>query len=218
MIHSSQPHSDDRRKSTEYINVAEHYHGKRRFFSQPHNAYVVKIFAGDWVISQDPREMLATILGSCVSACVRDPALNIGGMNHFLLPSDPTNEVARDDAARYGVQAMELLINGLLMRGAQKSRLEFKVFGGGNVTNNSSRIGSKNAAFIRQFLRDEGYIITSEDLEGNLPRSLHYYPTNGRVMMRKLQRKEDMLVVEEEAKYQTRINQKPKSTGDVELF
>ncbi len=112
---------------------------------------------------------------------------------------------------------MESLINGILKAGGQKSRFEVKVFGGGNVINNSARIGSKNAKFIREFLQKEGFRITSEDLEGDHPRRLHYYPDTGKVMMRLLKRKEDMVVVEEEAKYKNRIITKP-IESDIELF
>lgn len=207
----------DRRSEMEDLPVSEYFHGKRSFFNKTFGINVIKIFAGDWFISNKQDEMLATILGSCVSACVRDPVLALGGMNHFLLPGDEKDNIATGDAARYGVFAMESLINGLLKAGAQKSRLEFKVFGGGNVINNSAKIGSKNAKFIRDFLRREGYRITAEDLEGEYPRSLHYYPTSGKVMMRKLKRKEDYVVVEEEAKYQNAISKKP-IEGDIELF
>jgi len=177
----------------------------------------VKIFSGDWYVSTVPGEMLATILGSCVSACIRDPIARVGGMNHFLLPGDENMVTKTGDAARYGVFAMENLINGILKVGGHKKRLEIKVFGGGNVINNSARIGSKNAAFIREFLEKEGLHIHSEDLEGDLPRRIHYFPETGKVMMRKLHRKDDMRVVEEEKIYQRKITALPVE-GDIDLF
>ena len=138
-------------------------------------------------------------------------------MNHFLLPGDDRVDSGASDSARYGVFAMESLINGILKAGGHKDRFEVKVFGGGNVINNSAQIGSKNAAFIRSFLRREGFRIASEDLEGIHPRSLRYYPTTGKVMMRLLRRKEDMVVVEEEARYSKQIIAKPVE-GEIELF
>lgn len=186
-------------------------------FTMPEDHQVVQIYSGDWHVSTQPKELLVTILGSCVSACIRDPIAKVGGMNHFLLPGSELVVPELSDAARYGVYAMESLINGLLKAGARKERLEVKVFGGGNVINNSQRIGSKNAAFIRQFLKNEGIPIISEDLEGDLPRRIHYYPDTGKVMMRKLIRKEDLKVVEEEAQYSKSIVIKPVE-GDVDLF
>lgn len=179
---------------------------------------VIKIFSGDWYVSSKPNEMLATILGSCVSACIRDPIAGVGGMNHFLLPGDESAVPENGAAARYGLYAMESLINGILKAGGKKERLEVKVFGGGNVLQNTTaKIGSKNAAFIRKFLRDEGYNIVSEDLEGDYPRRVNYYPVTGKVMMRKLRRKEDLKVVEEEVRYSKTIVAKPVE-GDIDLF
>lgn len=177
---------------------------------------IVKLFSGDCYVSTDASEMLVTILGSCVSACIRDPYAGVGGMNHFLLPgTDATGKVS--EGARYGTFAMETLINNILKAGGRRERLEVKVFGGGNVTANSARIGSKNAAFIREFLKAEGLSIVSQDLEGELPRRIHYTPATGKVLMRKLSRKEDFRVVDEEARYRNKLTTKP-IEGDIDLF
>lgn len=194
----------------------EYFKGAKRSVDSESGIQVVKIFSGDWYVTNKPDEMLVTVLGSCVSACIRDPVAHVGGMNHFLLPGEGM-EGEMGAAARYGLFAMESLINGILTNGGRKERLEIKVFGGGNVTNNSALIGSKNARFIRDFLKQEGYRLIAEDLEGNLPRRLHYFPYTGKVMMRKLQRKEDMVVVEEEARYSRSIVSKP-IEGDIDLF
>ena len=138
-------------------------------------------------------------------------------MNHFLLPGSETMVTKLSDAARYGVFAMEQLINGLLKIGARKERLEVKVFGGGNVINNSARIGSKNAEFVRHFLEDEGLKIISEDLEGDVPRRVHYYTDTGKVLLKKLSRKEDMGVLEEEKRYSNKLITRP-IEGAIDLF
>lgn len=189
----------------------------KRFFYQQENIEVIKLFSGDFYVTSRPGEMLVTILGSCIAACIRDPFINVGGMNHFLLPGDENIDLRHSESARYGVFAMESLINAILTRGGRKERLEVKVFGGGNVTNNSTQIGSKNAQFIRNYLRNEGLRIESEDLEGNLARRIHYYPTTGRVMLRLLKRKEDLVIVDEEIKYCKSIKNINKE-GEIELF
>jgi len=197
--------------------VVDYFQGNQRVFDTRENIHIVKIFAGDWYVSTQNNEMMATVLGSCVSACIRDPVTRIGGMNHFLLPGDGQVSSEHGDAARYGTFAMENLINGIMKSGGRKDRLEIKVFGGGNVINNSSHVGSRNAEFIRNFLKKEGFKIAAEDLEGNYPRRVHYYPYTGKVMMRVLKRKEDMVVVEVEARYNEQINVKPLE-GNIELF
>lgn len=182
-----------------------------------HDRKSITVFSGDWRVTANPEEMLVTILGSCVAACIHDPVAKVGGMNHFLLPGDDSVVAQTSDAARYGVFAMENLINGLLKAGARKERMEVKVFGGGNVIKNSQRIGSKNAAFIRTFLKREGFKISGEDLEGDLPRRIHFFPDTGKVMMRKLHRKEDMRVIEEENRYRKTIATAPVE-GEIDLF
>lgn len=197
-------------------NEAEVFSDIKRGFDAQSGMHVVKIISGDWYVTSAADEMLTTILGSCVSACIRDPDIGLGGMNHFLLPGD-TNDASPGQGARYGAFAMENLINSILSRGGQKSRLEIKVFGGGNVTNNSSRIGSKNADFAREFLRLEGYQISAEDLGGEEPRRINYYPATGKVLMRKLKRREDLWIVQEEEKYSATLTTKPVE-GGIDLF
>lgn len=178
---------------------------------------ITKVFSGDWHVTDQENEMLSTILGSCVSACIRDPIAKVGGMNHFLLPGDENTVSKISEAARYGVFAMESLINEILKRGGHRIRLEIKVFGGGNVIKSSTPVGTRNAQFVREFLKREGFRIAAEDLEGQYPRSLHYYPVSGKVMVRKLRRLEDLKVVEEEKRYSKLITSKP-IEGNIELF
>ena len=215
MSMSVPPHTDGR--DPQDMTVADYFLRTKRFFDVTEKVNVIKILSGDWHVSTQENEMLTTVLGSCVSACIRDPVAGVGGMNHFLLPGDDGVEGQFSSSARYGVFAMESLINGLMKAGGRKDRFEIKVFGGGNVINYSARIGSKNAQFIRSFLRKEGFLIASEDLEGDLPRRLHYYADTGKVMLRHLRRKEDLVVVEEEERYIRRIGATPVE-GAIELF
>ena len=205
------------RRGTGEFKVSDYVKGTKRYYDPKLSLHVIKLFSGDWYVSNRNDEMLSTILGSCVSACVRDPYSGVGGMNHFLLPGDESMDAAASDAARYGVFAMETLINGIMKAGGHRNRLEIKIFGGGNVTSNTAQIGSKNAQFILRFLEKEGYRVASQDLEGSLPRSLHYYPLSGKVMMRKLKRKEDLMISESEEQYRQSLSKKPVE-GPIELF
>lgn len=121
---------------------------------------------------------LVTVLGSCVAACIRDPLLKLGGMNHFLLPDGNVGDGA---PARYGSYAMELLINDLLKRGAARNRLEAKVFGGANVLKGftSNPVGTRNAEFVRRYLDAERIPVIAEDLRGIHPRKVWYFPIPG---------------------------------------
>jgi chemotaxis protein CheD len=213
--HHHKHHPERRNEKSDYFSGADRYYDK----GTEHT--VVKIFSGHCYSTNKSGEMLVTILGSCIAACIRDPIANVGGMNHFLLP-DATN--AGDSPTRYGAYAMEKLINDLLKLGAHKDRLEVKIFGGGNVIKSSAMIGDKNVEFIHNFLKDEGLKIAQQDVGGTLPRRIHYYPDTGKVMMRKIQREDDLISVQKEEKnYERKLEKEAKkdesdSEGSLELF
>jgi chemotaxis protein CheD len=133
------------------------------------------VVQGQFYVSSDPNEVLTTILGSCVAACIRDPVARIGGINHFLLPGE-----AGEDGLRYGVNAMELLVNELLKGGAKRNRLEAKVFGGAQVVKGLSDIGAKNVEFANRYFRDEGIMVTAGSTGGFQARRIEFWPATGR--------------------------------------
>ena len=61
------------------------------------NVEVVRILAGEYYVTHC-EEMITTVLGSCISVCIRDKAIHIGGMNHFMLPEE--NRLSGDDSPR----------------------------------------------------------------------------------------------------------------------
>jgi chemotaxis protein CheD len=136
------------------------------------------IIQGEYRVVDDPDMVLATVLGSCVAACLRDPDAGVGGMNHFLLPGDLG--ASHGEAERYGVHLMELLVNGLLKKGARRDRLEGKLFGGARMMEGLSDIGAKNAAFAKRFLVNEGIRLVAENLGGDRGRRVEYSPVSGR--------------------------------------
>lgn len=144
--------------------------------------YFVKL--GEFKLSDDADATITTVLGSCVSTCLFDPVTKIGGMNHFLLPG--LNRAETSDI-RYGVNAMELLINALRKHGADNNRLQAKLFGGASVLGHNNNIGKSNGEFARDFLRTEGVEIVNESLGGQLGRKIRFQPTTGRVFQQMLE-------------------------------
>lgn len=204
--------------SAEENSSADYFQGKETYIDKKTNSRVIKVFSGDCHVSDQPGDMMVTVLGSCIAACIRDPIAHVGGMNHFLLP-DSVN--AADAPMRYGSYAMEQLINDIMKQGGRRERLEIKIFGGGNVIKSSAQIGDKNVKFIREFLQGEGLKIAQEDLGGTCPRRIHYFPDSGKVMMRKIDKKEDIENVEKEEKtYSKSINDSVshESESNLDLF
>jgi chemotaxis protein CheD len=143
------------------------------------------ILQGDYYVSSDQNILLTTLLGSCVATCLFDPIARVGGMNHFLLASGPEGGASSE---RYGLYAMEVLINGLLKLGAKKGRMEAKQFGGANMGEGMSHIGKENGRFAMEFLDLEGIPCSSKSLGGNQARRLRYNPTTGLVKQRLVDR------------------------------
>lgn len=137
------------------------------------------VVQGQYRITDDPNVVMSTILGSCVAACVRDPVARVGGMNHFLLPGEQSHDRIQQ-AERYGVHLMELLVNELLKRGARRERLEAKLFGGGQMIEGLVDIGTMNAGFAERFLKNEGIAYAGGSLGGKRGRRIEYWPVSGR--------------------------------------
>lgn len=142
----------------------------------------IHVVQGEYAVSSDPAVVLCTLLGSCVAACIRDPEAGVGGLNHFLLPEG----TGGSSSLSYGVNAMELLINDLLRRGARRDRLEAKLFGGARMLNNMSDIGAQNARFGREFCEKEGIPITGGSLGGAQARRIEFWPASGRVRQQQI--------------------------------
>lgn len=179
----------------------------------------VKILPGEYYVTTGDK-LIVTVLGSCVAVCLRDKFSGVGGMNHFLLPNDGSNQTGLlTESARYGVYAMELLINHLLKLGANRNRLEAKVFGGGNVLRGMTvnNVGERNAEFVLDYLHNEGVPIVAQDLLGEFPRKVYFFPETGKVMVRKIKSVHNTTIIDRESEYRMRVKYTPKS-GDIELF
>lgn len=183
---------------------------------------VTTVHQGDCLVSDEPDLTYSTVLGSCISACVRDRVANVGGMNHFLLAEQSGSARDRYGAsARYGAFAMEQLINKVLSRGTgRKGNLEIKVFGGGKINAALDDVGAKNIDFVREFLANEGYEVANEDLGGTYARRVMFKPSSGRAFVKRLDNSANASIAREELEVATsrRIVTTRPPVDDVELF
>jgi chemotaxis protein CheD len=181
------------------------------------NATAAKIGPGEYYVTQ--RDMLiVTVLGSCVSACVRDPGTRVGGMNHFMLPEhggDPGSPLS--GSARYGAYAMEVLINNLIGMGARRDKLEAKLFGAGRIMPGVMDIGLRNATFARDYLRREKIPVIAEDLCNPHPSKIYFFPHTGRVLVKRLKTLRNDTILTREQTYAKRLDRLPVS-GEADLF
>lgn len=193
----------------------------RRYWEPALGCMAVKLLPGEFYATVQ-EEMISTVLGSCVAACVRDRYQGIGGMNHFLLPEPLAGRGswavdARSRAARYGVDAMEQLINAVLKAGADRKSLEVKIFGGGRVLAQVTDVGRRNVAFVRRYLATERLAVVGEDVCDVYPRHVRYFPWTGKAQVKRLRAQQGTSLADRERSYLKRLVDAP-ITGEVELF
>jgi len=209
----------DRRKPSAQA-VLPGFEHLRRYWDPAQACMTVRVLPGEFYVSTQD-ELVTTVLGSCVSACIHDSRRGIGGMNHFMLP-EPRGE--RDGwtatvgrAARYGSDAMEQLINAILIAGGQRADLQVKIFGGGRVLAQLTDIGQRNIDFVQHYIATEKLNLCASDLGDVYPRQVQFFPNSGRARVRLLRRHDDVQLVADEPGYLKRLANDP-IKGEVELF
>ncbi|MEY4528733.1 MAG: Chemoreceptor glutamine deamidase CheD [Nitrospirota bacterium] len=185
----------------------------------PHE--IASILPGEFFVSTEPM-VVYTVLGSCISACIRDPIAGVGGMNHFMLPA-PKEHQSGDawggESTRYGSFAMEQLINGILKRGGLRQRLEVKLFGAGKIYEGNIDVGARNTEWVLNYLKAEGFTIASSNLGDVYPRKVYYFTDSGRVLMKKIERIKNRTIYDRETQYQQHLRQEQEEQqSDVTLF
>lgn len=208
------------------------YEHIKRYWDPTRNQYAAKILPGEYYVTTD-NEMITTVLGSCISACVRDPVFGVGGMNHFMLPqsgggTDSWNDSLVSASARYGNVAMEHLITDIQKFGGVRENLEVKITGGGKVLAMMTDVGKRNIQFVREYIRIEGLRLMAEDVGDIYPRKVVYHPRTGRVQVKKLRSVHNDTVFRREEQYMEQLAHKQRPAapeifgggdgGGVELF
>lgn len=193
-----------------------------RYIDRDHGLIAAKILPGEYYVTRE-NELITTVLGSCVAACIRDKESGLGGMNHFMLPITSVeklkqgNEAVVGNATRYGNFAMEHLINTILSNGGKRKNLEVKLFGGGRIIPTLTDVGIKNIDFVLEYVDTEGLALLSQDLGDIYPRKIIYFPKTGKVAMKKIQHLHNDVIIQRERQYFNDIKNAPVE-GDVELF
>lgn len=180
----------------------------------------VKLLPGEFYVTSQ-EEALTTVLGSCISACIRDVVKRVGGMNHFMLPEPSGGESSgwakTSRAARYGSDAMEHLINAILKAGGTRQNFEIKIFGGGRVLAQMTDVGRRNIEFAHNYLMTEGLRLSAEDVGDIYPRQVQYFPWSGKARVKHLRSVVDNTIIEREKGYLKQLEKDP-IKGDIELF
>lgn len=190
----------------EALAAASRFIAHNRYYDHQFRRDVIKIMPGEFHVASGDKVALATVLGSCVSAVIWDPVTRIGGMNHFMLSSSHYDGAHRE-SARFGLFAMDTLIEHLVLAGALRHTLEARVFGGARVLKGqmASDIGAGNADFALDYLAEVGIPVTAQNLGDIYPRKLYFFPDTGQVLMRKLKTEDNLQVMREEQEFRYRL-------------
>lgn len=194
----------------------------KRYWDRATDSVAAKILPGEYYVTIN-EEIIVTVLGSCVSACVRDTLFGIGGMNHFMLPVNRSQNSQwggeLEESTRFGNFAMEKMINEILKHGGNRKNLEVKLFGGGKVITGMTTIdvGNRNIDFVREYVHTESLKLVAEDLGDIYPRKVVYNPKSGKVRVKKLRSMHTRTIAEREASYMDQLKGEP-AAGDIELF
>jgi chemotaxis protein CheD len=190
-----------------------------RYFDAEFKQEAVKILPGQYHAGKG-EAVITTVLGSCVSTCLWDPLERIGGMNHFMLPRDMAQPSPPCTAsARFGVYAMEVLINDMIRLGAGRHRLVAKVFGGARLLAGMAAmdVGAKNCAFVLEFLQVEGIRLLAQDLQDVCPRKVYFFPGSGQVKVKRLHLPPNGPVQRREQEYLSNLSDNT-GGGEIEIF
>ena len=182
------------------------------YFDNHFRNEAVKVLPGEFFVHNE-EILIMTTLGSCIAACIWDRDRRVGGMNHFMLPE------GSGDSGRYGSFAMDQLIGELVKRGATRSSMEAKVFGGGAVLEgmNTINVGQRNTSFVMEYLRTERIPVVSKDVLEIYPRKVCFLPASGKAMVKRLAATHSETFIAQDRVAQQKTAQPP-AGGSIDLF
>ena len=193
--------------------------GVNSYYDPYFSMQAVKILPGEFFATTN-NTLIVTVLGSCVAVCLRDSKNRVAGMNHFMLPMDTNPGTGwACDSARYGSYAMEKLINEMMKLGAERHRLEAKVFGGGHVLKGLvvNNVGADNADFVLDYLKTESIPVLAKDLLQDYPRKVYFFPQTGKVFVKKIKVLNNTTILDRESSYRATLKEVIRQ-ADVDLF
>ncbi len=208
------------RKKVDFPATLPGFEAINRYWDYRMQCIAAKILPGEYYVTTS-QELVTTVLGSCVSACIRDSRTGIGGMNHFLLPLNKGESWSATEIAslanRYGNFAMEHMINDILKQGGRKENFEVKLFGGSKIINGMTDVGNSNIRFVRNYLKTEELNVVAEDLGGINPRKVMYFPETGKVMVKKIRDLHNDTIIKRESAYIESFDDDI-TQGNIDLF
>lgn len=176
------------------------------YFDPYRRVRAVKIVPGEYCVINSG-SVIVTVLGSCVTACIRDRRQGIGGMNHFMVANISEGQPLNLSMVNMATAAMDKFLAHLFDMGAEPAHLEAKVFGGGNILNGLHRdnVGARSAQFLHDYLADRNIPVLAADILDIYPRKVYFYPQTGEVLVKKLKGMKNETILQREQEYSERL-------------
>jgi len=192
----------------------------KKTFNRKFNRCMYEVFAGDYYATSEKEVVISTLLGSCVSVCLMDPAAGVAGLNHFMLPRRISlNGAGFSDDARYGVHAMEIMIARMMELGAWRNNLRAKIFGGGRVMDTLlSNVAQANIDFALAYLKAEGIPVVAGDVGGRGGRKLYFFPDSFAVFIKRIHNERLQNAVLFEKRFLHQVRQQQQQTSELIIF
>lgn len=178
-----------------------------KFFNVRLNKYEYEIYSGEYFVTKEQNIVITTLLGSCIAVCMKDSFSSVAGINHYLLPDSKhrLKEVRKNDS-RYGINAMQLMIEGMIKLGASRSSLQAKVFGGGQAGDDLNNVSKSNIEFVFNYLNQENIPVLAQDVGGRIGRKIFFFPSDFKVLLKRIsfqnQLSQEELIIKEKKQLQ----------------
>ncbi|HCL56913.1 MAG TPA: hypothetical protein DHW82_07890 [Spirochaetia bacterium] len=198
-----------------------------RKFDRKLEKEVITIYPGEYAVAKEDI-YIYTVLGSCISVALYDEKNQVGGLNHFMLSGIEDIMNMQEDhflnqSTRYGMAAMEVLVNSVMKLGGDRKHFKAKVFGGAKMIKSElldNSVPVNNIDFVKWFLKSENISLEGSDIGGESARKIYFNPFSGKVFLKHIV--PSMLEMKDEISYQKKImeekTQKEKKENDIELF
>jgi chemotaxis protein CheD len=190
------------------------------FFDYKYNKTVIIISAGEYHFTEED-VIIQTVLGSCISVILYTDFNNMIGMNHFMLPADPAQEIVpQEKYGLYGIHAVDLLFAEFVKRGVTIRDLKAKVYGGGNVHDipDKNNVADNNIQFIFDFLKTERIAITAHEVGGRFGRKIQFFTNSKKVLVHEIPRIDIDKLKQSEKELKEKFEELLAKPPDITLF
>lgn len=159
---------------------------------------IIKVGMADLKTCVSPNGITTLGLGSCVGIAIRDPATQIGGLAHIMLPDSTAIRNSQQNIAKFADTGIVELVRQMEKLGAKRRNMVAKIAGGATMFSfqghtDMIQIGERNAEATKKVLKELGIPILAEDTGKNYGRTVTFFPETGEFHIRAVGKSETVI-------------------------